>query len=104
EILTDKVLPWNWDSSNRPLNLSAALAEAMQNNPKLRILVMGGRTDLATPPEGVAYSLRHLPLVKESFASRVTTAMYDSGHMFYLNPPDLRKCREDLLRFLAPAP
>ncbi|MES2996002.1 MAG: peptidase S10 [Verrucomicrobiota bacterium] len=102
EILTDKVQPWKWDSPNAPLNLTSDLADAMRDNPKFRVLVMAGRTDLATPPEGVAHSLRHLPLQPESTKGRIVTSSYAGGHMFYLNPPDLKKCREDLLNFIGP--
>lgn len=101
EILSGKVNPWEWDSENKPLDLSESLAEALRDNPALRVLVLSGSTDLATPPEGVAYSLRHLPLAKESLVGRVTTAHFAGGHMFYLNPPDLVKCREVLKSFLS---
>ena len=32
--------------------------------------------------------------------SKIQTVFYDSGHMFYLNPADLKKTREDLVKFL----
>ena len=100
EILTGKVQPWRWDSENRVVNVSGRLATAMRDNPHLRILVMGGYTDLATPPAGVSYSMRHLPGMPESARQRIRTTSYDGGHMFYLNPPDLKKTRVDLLEFL----
>jgi carboxypeptidase C (cathepsin A) len=100
EILTGRVQPWSWDSSNRIVNLSGRLAAAMRDNPRLRVLVMGGRTDLATPPEGVAYSFRHMLDLPESVRKNISTASYDGGHMFYLNPPDLEKMRKDLVVFL----
>ncbi len=100
EILTGKVQPWQWDSENEIVNLTNRLATAMRDNPHLRILVMGGKTDLATPPEGVAYSLRHAFNLSENARKRISTTYYDGGHMFYLNPPDLVKCRADLLNFI----
>ena len=100
EILTEKVHPWNWGRSNEVVNLSNRLSVAMRNNPHLRVLVMGGRTDLATPPEGVAYSVRHMLNLPENLRKNITTTFYDGGHMFYLNPPDLLKCRADLVNFI----
>lgn len=100
EILTSKVQPWRWDSDNRVVNLSSRLGTAMRDNPHMKILVMGGYTDLATPPEGVAYSLRHMLNLPESARENITTTFYDGGHMFYLNPPDLTKCRKDLVEFI----
>jgi carboxypeptidase C (cathepsin A) len=100
EILTGNVQPWRWDSSNKVVNLSGRLATAMRDNPHLRVLVMGGRTDLATPPEGVAYSVRHLLNLPDNARKNISTTYYDGGHMFYLNPPDLAKCRTDLVNFI----
>jgi carboxypeptidase C (cathepsin A) len=100
EILTGKVQPWRWNSANEVVNLSDRLASAMTDNPHLRVLVMGGRTDLATPPAGVAYSVSHMLNLPASARHQITTTYYDGGHMFYLNPPDLIKCRTDLVNFI----
>lgn len=100
EILTEKVNPWHWDASNEVVNVSDRLAKAMRDNPHLRVLVMGGRTDLATPPEGVAHSLRHMLNLPDSARKNISTSFYDGGHMFYLNPPDLAKCRTDIVNFI----
>ena len=62
---------------------------------------MSGHTDLATPPECVAYSLRHLHNLPAKQRSNIETVFYDGGHMFYLNAPDLKKSRADLLKFLS---
>ncbi len=100
EILTGKVQPWSWDAANSVVNLSDRLASAMRDNPYLRVLVMGGYTDLATPPAGVAYSVSHLFNLPENVRGNITTTHYDGGHMFYLNPPDLEKSRKDLVDFI----
>lgn len=102
EILTSKVHPWRWDADNEVVNVSGRLSAALCDQPHLRVLVMAGKTDLATPPAGVAYSLRHLPDRIPDLNQRVTTTTYAGGHMFYLNPPDLEKSRADLLRFIKP--
>jgi carboxypeptidase C (cathepsin A) len=100
EILTSKVQPWQWNTSNEVVNLSDRLAMAMRDNPHLRVLVMGGHTDLATPPAGVAYSVRHMLNLPENVRQNIATTLFDGGHMFYLNPPDLLKCRTDLVKFI----
>lgn len=100
EILTGKVHPWRWDADNEVVNVGGRLATAMRDNPRLRVLVMGGVTDLATPPEGVEHSIRHLLNLPENLRGNITTVYYDGGHMFYLNPPDLEKTRADLVKFL----
>jgi carboxypeptidase C (cathepsin A) len=103
EILTSKVQPWKYNSDNEVVNLSGKLAEAIRDNPHLKVLVMGGRTDLATPPEGMAYSIRQMLDLPESLRKNFEFTHYDGGHMFYLNPPDLVKCRTDLVKFIESA-
>lgn len=100
EILTSKVHPWRWDANNQIVNLSRRLGTAMRDNPNLKVLVMGGYTDLATPPEGVAYSMRHMFNLPAPLRDNISYTFYDGGHMFYLNPPDLEKTRTDLLEFI----
>lgn len=100
EILTGKVQPWRWNATNEVVNLSDRLAAAMRDNPHLKVLVMSGYTDLATPRESVAYSVRHLLDLPENLRSNIQTAYFDGGHMFYLNPPDLVKSRADLVKFI----
>lgn len=90
---------WKWDVSNDHVNLSPDLASAITTNPHLKILVMCGHTDLATPPAGMEYSIRHLGLPADLRAN-IGFAYYDAGHMFYLNPPDRAKMRADLIKFL----
>lgn len=103
EILTGKVQPWRWGTSNGVANLSDRLSAAMRDNPHLKVMVMGGRTDLATPPTGVAYSIGHMLDLPENVRQNVTMRFFDGGHMFYLNPPDLVKCRADLVDFIRSA-
>ncbi|MFT5882618.1 MAG: carboxypeptidase C (cathepsin A) [Crocinitomicaceae bacterium] len=99
EILTGKVHPWNWNANNSYVNLSGSIANALKHNPKLRILVQCGHTDLATAAGGILYSIDHLMLPKAQ-RSNIKTAWYDAGHMFYLNQPDLEKMRKDLVSFI----
>jgi carboxypeptidase C (cathepsin A) len=72
----------------------------MRDNPHLRVLVQGGLTDLATPPDGIAYSLTHMLDLPEAARKNIVYTDYEAGHMFYLNPPDLAKCRKDLVDFI----
>jgi carboxypeptidase C (cathepsin A) len=63
---------------------------------------MGGFTDLATPPTGMEYSVRHLELPAD-LRDNFRFTYYQAGHMFYLNPPDRAKMRADLVDFLTHA-
>ena len=104
EILTGKVHPWNWGAKNSIVNVSGKLANAMVQNPNLRVLVMCGHTDLATPPSAIEHSFRHMLSLPQDQRAKIEFDYYAAGHMFYLNEPDLAKMRVDLLEFLKPAP
>lgn len=100
EILTGKVQPWKMGNGNGFVNTAGKLASAMRDNPHLRVLVMGGHTDLATPPDGIDYSIAHLFDLPAESRRNITRTQYEAGHMFYLNPPDLAKTRSDLVDFI----
>ena len=104
EILTGKVHPWNWSAENNIVNLSGSLSTAMRDNPYLRVLVMKGATDLATPSDGIDYSIRQMVDLSSEAQGRISHTEYDAGHMFYLNPRDLEKCRKDLVDFMISGP
>lgn len=99
EVL-NSVWPWDYGSGNRIVNMTGVLSQAMRDNPHLRVLVMGAYTDLATPPEGVEYSFRQAMKLTPDARKNVTFRYYEAGHMFYMNVPDLKKAREDLLEFV----
>lgn len=102
EILSSKVHGWKWGQENRVVNMSGRLTSAMRTNPNLRVLVLCGHTDLATPPTGIEHTFRHLFGLPAARRQSVQFEYYDAGHMFYLNEPDLAKMRTDLLKFLTP--
>lgn len=99
-ILTGKVHPWKWNSENRVVNVSNRLQSAMTDNPNLRVLIMGGYTDFATPPSGIEYTLNQLIDLPKQSRDRISYVYYEAGHMFYLNEPDIIKMRTDLVEFL----
>jgi carboxypeptidase C (cathepsin A) len=103
EILTPKVQPWKWGKDNTILNVSGKLTDAITETPALKVLVMGGHTDLATPPDGMAYSVRQMLMLPASLRKNFEFTFYDGGHMFYLNPPDLIKGRTDMVKFIQTA-
>lgn len=101
EILTGKVQPWKMGNGNGFVNTAGKLSAAMRDNPHLRVLVMGGHADLATPPDGIDYSISHLFTLPPESRRNIVRTQYEAGHMFYLNPPDLAKTRKDLVAFIA---
>ena len=99
EILNGGVNPWNYGRGNRYFDVGSQLGGAMKQNPALRVFIGCGYHDLATPPEGIAYSVRHLDLPAETHRN-FTWGYYDGGHMMYTNLESLAKISADISAFL----
>jgi carboxypeptidase C (cathepsin A) len=74
------------------------LAEAMRQNPRLRVLSLNGYFDLATPFFQTEYDLAHMGL-DASLRPNVQRTYYPTGHMIYLDDAALHALKGDLVRF-----
>ena len=92
---------WTYQVRNTYPNAGERLATAMNLNPHLKILVMGGRCDLVCPIDAMHHSLDHLPLA-ETYRTNISYAEFDAGHMMYINLPDLQKWQAVVGKFLRP--
>jgi carboxypeptidase C (cathepsin A) len=95
------VQPWNYGARNNYASSGGKLAATMNQNPYLKILVLGGRCDLVCPIDTVHYALDHMAL-DANYRTNITYAEYDAGHMMYINLPDLKKLHTDVENFLKP--
>ncbi|HWX20073.1 MAG TPA: peptidase S10 [Candidatus Binatia bacterium] len=100
ELLTG-VQPWGFESRNNYPSVAGRLASVISENPYLRVLVLGSLCDLACPIDNLHYSVEHLQL-DPAYRGNFTYAEYESGHMMYLNLPDLKKMQHDLEGFIRP--
>jgi carboxypeptidase C (cathepsin A) len=92
---------WEWGSAEKGFpDTATELRQAMAKNPYLKVLVMEGYYDLATPYFAANYTMDHLNL-PESLRKNVSYATYNSGHMVYLDTQSLAKFRQDLGAFMA---
>ncbi|MGA2788403.1 MAG: peptidase S10, partial [Verrucomicrobiota bacterium] len=98
EILAG-VQPWNYGVRNNYASAGEKLASTMNQNPYMRILVLGGRCDLVCPIDTMRYALEHMSL-DAAYRTNITYAGFDAGHMMYVNLPDLQKLQKDLENFL----
>jgi len=80
-------------------NTSIDLAYAMTQNPNMKVLFQVGYYDLATPYFTTKYLINHLDIAPQ-LRSNISQAYYDSGHMMYVNPPSLKKFKQDLAKFI----
>lgn len=95
EIMTGRVSPWSYrTASNRYANVAETLRAAMSRNPSLRVLVMCGYYDLATPHFAAEHTFRTM-LLDPELRPNVSFAHYESGHMMYIRKADLAKFKAD---------
>jgi carboxypeptidase C (cathepsin A) len=100
EILTGKVMPWNYgEYQNRYVDVAETLRQAMTQNPHLKVFVANGYYDLATPFLATRYTFDHLGL-DPSLRQNVSMGYYEAGHMMYLNKPSLVQLKKDLAGFI----
>ena len=91
---------WDWGSSIQGFpDTSIALREAMTKNPHLKVLVMEGYYDLATPFAAADYNFNHMDLPPE-YHKNISFATYDSGHMVYLRESAIDKFQKDVEGFI----
>ena len=83
-------------------NVQANLAEAMRQNPHLRVFSANGWFDLATPFFKTEFDLDQMGLPPE-LTRHVEYGYYPSGHMIYLNGESRKALKADLARFYAEA-
>jgi carboxypeptidase C (cathepsin A) len=78
------------------------LVSAMHNNPKMKIMVMNGIYDMATPFGATEYTFDHLGLDKRLKAN-IVQKYYEAGHMMYIHPESAVKFKKDVVEFIAGA-
>jgi len=81
-------------------NTGPDLANAMSLNPQLKILVLNGLFDLATPFYGTEYTFDHLGLDKK-LKNNITMKYYEAGHMMYISNTAAAAFKKDVAAFIA---
>jgi carboxypeptidase C (cathepsin A) len=93
------VSPWNYNNvQNQFLNVAESLRDAMTKNPALKVYVGSGYYDFATPYFTAKYDVEHM-FLKPEIKKNVKHYFYNSGHMYYINMPDMRQFKKDIDAF-----
>jgi carboxypeptidase C (cathepsin A) len=94
---------WEWGNAIEGFpDTASALRSAMAKDPYLKVLVMEGYYDLATPYYAATYTMEHLNLAP-ALRKNISFATYDCGHMVYLRPDMLAKMKRDQAAFMEQA-
>jgi carboxypeptidase C (cathepsin A) len=80
-------------------NTGLDLAHALVYNPNLRVLVLNGYYDLATPFLATECMISHLGLEK-GLRPHIEMKYYEAGHMMYIHEPSLKKFKADVASFI----
>ncbi len=103
------VFTWNWASPNTRFpgggfemgyaDVASSLRSAMIKDPTLKILVMEGDYDLATPFLAAQYTMNHLNVTPDVHKN-ISFDYYASGHMVYLDQQAHDKMHKDYANFV----
>jgi len=93
------VWPWNYNNvQNKFLNVAESLRDAMAKNPALKVYIGSGYYDFATPYFTAKYDVEHMFLRPEA-KKNIRHHFYNSGHMYYINMPDMIQFKKDIDAF-----
>jgi carboxypeptidase C (cathepsin A) len=97
---------WKWthrpigrDGDQPIVNSGVDLAQALVQDVNLRVLVLNGYDDLATPFSATEYMMSHLG-VPPGTSARIQMKYYEAGHMMYVHPTSLNQVKVDLDGFI----
>ncbi|HYM43679.1 MAG TPA: hypothetical protein VET46_13040 [Steroidobacteraceae bacterium] len=88
------------DNGEQPIvNSDVDLAQALIQDVNLKVLVLNGYYDLATPFAATEYMMSHLG-VPPAASSRIQMKYYEAGHMMYVNPASIARMKKDIDEFI----
>jgi carboxypeptidase C (cathepsin A) len=91
---------WEWGNAVEGFPSTAGgLRSAMIKNPYMKVLVMEGYYDLATPFAAANWTMDHLDL-DAKYRQNISYGTYNSGHMVYIDRAEHDKMKKDLVGFM----
>ena len=85
--------------SRGAMNVMPDLANAMKQNPNLKVMLNGGYFDLATPYYEGWYEMHQLPIPRKLQAN-ISYHYYQSGHMVYAHQESLQEMHDAVAGFI----
>lgn len=97
--LSASVQPWDQGQPGAP---AEALRSAMTQQGSLKVLVINGYYDVATPFNGIEHTIAHMRL-DPSIRKNVSFTYYEAGHMMYIEKKSREKLHKDMTAFIQSA-
>src|SRR5215468_8013102 len=94
--LSARVQPWDQGQPGLP---AESLRSAMTQQRHLKLLVLCGYYDVATPFNGIEHTVSHMSL-EPSIRKNVSFAYYEAGHMMYIEKKSREKMHKDVSAFI----
>ena len=94
ELSDDVNESWSFNSDNRAIAQENTIHDCMSANEQMKIWVLCGRYDLATPFFAAEWVYSHI-FLNEELQANLSFTYYPSGHMFYLHEPSMARFRQD---------
>ena len=94
--VTARVQPWDQTGN---LQVAEVLRAAITQQTHLKVLVLCGYYDVATPFNGIEHTVNHMGL-EPPMRKNVSFAYYESGHMVYIDQKADDKLHKDVDEFI----
>jgi carboxypeptidase C (cathepsin A) len=90
------VRPWDQTGNTE---VAEVLRAAMTQQTHLKVLVVAGYYDLATPFNGIEHTVSHMRL-EPPVRKNISFAYYQAGHMMYIDDAQRHKLHRDMDEFI----
>lgn len=94
--LSARVQPWDQGQPGGP---AEALRSAMTQQGALKVLVISGYYDVATPFNGIEHTISHMSL-DPTIRKNVSFTYYEAGHMMYIEKKSREKLHKDMVDWI----
>ena len=94
--ITANVRPWDQTGNTE---VAEVLRAAMTQQTYLKVLVVCGYYDVATPFNGIEQTVDHMNL-EPPVRKNISFAYYEAGHMMYIDDKERHKLHKDVDAFI----
>ena len=94
--VTANVRPWDQAGNTE---VAEVLRAAMTQQTYLKVMVVAGYYDVATPFNGIEHTVAHMHL-EPSVRKNLSFAYYEAGHMMYIDEKERHKLHKDVDEFI----